>query len=84
MNPSRTLPGDLTSRNGITRDSLIDWAAVRASLESDGIAITPPLLNEAECREVRSWFDEPERFRSTVIMTWVPRNSAHLESRLWF
>lgn len=41
---------------------------MRSSLEGDGIALTPPLLDEAECQEVRGWFGQPERFRSTVVM----------------
>ena len=41
---------------------------MRAGLESDGIALTPPLLNEAECQEIRSWFGDTARFRNTVVI----------------
>ena len=68
MNSSANLSGDLLSRDGDARHGPTDWAAVRAGLESAGIALTPPLLGEAECQEVRSWFDDPARFRSTVVM----------------
>jgi hypothetical protein len=62
MKPS--LSGDLVSQRGAAR-RLIDWATVRADLENGGIALTPPLLSETECREVRGWFDDPARFRRT-------------------
>jgi hypothetical protein len=68
MNSSASLSGGLVSPDGDARHRLIGWAAMRASLESEGIALTPPLLSEAECQEVRSWFDDAGRFRSTVVM----------------
>jgi hypothetical protein len=67
MNSGASLFGDLVSRDGDVGRRLI-WAAVRAGLESDGIALTPPLLSEAECQEIRSWFDDAARFRSTAVM----------------
>lgn len=68
MNSSASLPGNLVSRDGGARHGLADSAAVRAGLESDGIALTPPLLNEAECQEIRSWFGDTARFRNTVVV----------------
>ena len=68
MNPPATLFDDLASLDSAAQHGRGDWAAVRAGLESDGIALTPPLLSEAECREARAWFDDPGRFRSTVVM----------------
>ena len=59
---------DLAAAGGGDRSDLIDCAAVRASLENDGIALTPPLLSEAECREIRGWFADAARFRGTVVM----------------
>jgi hypothetical protein len=44
------------------------WAQVRAALDSDGVAVTGPLLSADECAQVVSWFDDPTRFRSTVVM----------------
>jgi len=68
MNPPATLFDDLASLDSAAQHGMGDWAAVRAGLESDGIALTPPLLSEAQCREARAWFDDLERFRSTVVM----------------
>ncbi len=68
MSPAARLVDDITPPAGGTRDDGPDWAGVRASLDSEGIALTPPLLTEAECEEVRGWLGDPERFRSTVVM----------------
>jgi uncharacterized protein len=68
MSPDASLFDDITPPAGGTLDDGPDWAGVRASLDSEGIALTPPLLTEAECEEVRGWFGDPERFRSTVVM----------------
>jgi len=38
---------------GGTLDDGPGWAGVRASLDSEGIALTPPLLTGAECEEAR-------------------------------
>ena len=67
MSPDASLFDDITPPVGGTLDGP-DWPGVRASLDSEGIALTPPLLTEAECEEVRGWFGDPERFRSTVVM----------------
>jgi hypothetical protein len=67
LNPAASLFDDLAS-DGDARHAPGDWAAVRARLDSDGIAVTPPLLSEAECQQARAWFGDPERFRSTVVM----------------
>jgi hypothetical protein len=68
MNSRASLSGNLVSRDGGARHGLADSAAVRAGLESAGIALTPPLLNEAECQEIRSWFGDTARFRNTVVI----------------
>ena len=68
MSPDASLFDDITPPAGGTLNDGPDWAGVRASLDSEGIALTPPLLTEAECEEVRGWFGDPERFRSTVVM----------------
>jgi hypothetical protein len=41
MTPSASLSGDLVSWASDPRCRLVDWAAVRADLDSDGIALTP-------------------------------------------
>lgn len=68
MNLSASLFDDPVSQDDDDRHNLIDVTAVRASLEKDGIALTSPLLSEAECHEVRGWFEDTARFRSTVVM----------------
>ncbi|HEY1669707.1 MAG TPA: 2OG-Fe(II) oxygenase [Trebonia sp.] len=68
MDPAASLFDNPVSAGGDAQQGLRGWAAVRARLESDGIALTPPLLSEAECREARAWFGDQGRFRSTVVM----------------
>ena len=68
MSPDASLFDGITPPAGGTLDDGPDWAGVRVSLDSEGIALTPPLLTGAECEEVRGWFGDPERFRSTVVM----------------
>jgi hypothetical protein len=55
----------LTSTAALTA---LDWEAIEGSLERSGFAVTPPILTAQECAEVAGWFDEDERFRSTVVM----------------
>lgn len=45
-----------------------DWTD---ELDRTGVARTGPLLTPDECAEVAAWFDEPARFRSTVVMNRV-------------
>jgi hypothetical protein len=52
----------------IERIDEIDWDAVRASLDEDGVAILPGLLPDSTARELAAIYDEPERFRSRVTM----------------
>lgn len=51
MTPDASLFDELDFQEADAPDGSIDWAAMRASLEGDGIALTPPPLSEAECRE---------------------------------
>jgi len=46
----------------------LDWTELGQRLDTDGIAITPPLLTPDQCAEVAGWFDTDELFRSTVVM----------------
>jgi hypothetical protein len=39
-----------------------------ASLDRDGYAVLPNLLNEAACRDLVALYDDRERFRSRVVM----------------
>jgi hypothetical protein len=54
MNQPLSLFDDLASADGDAQQSPGGWAAVSVRLDSDGIALTPPLLSEAECREARA------------------------------
>ncbi|MDJ0343028.1 2OG-Fe(II) oxygenase [Streptomyces sp. H10-C2] len=50
------------------RVAAADWPAVAAQLDTQGCALTPPLLTHDECRTLTALYDEAERFRSTVDM----------------
>jgi hypothetical protein len=45
-----------------------DWKQLTAELDEVGCALTPPLLTEAQCREISGLYDEVQRFRATVDM----------------
>ena len=45
----------------------LDWAALTASLDERGFAVTPPVLSADECRELAALFDG-DGFRSTIDM----------------
>ncbi|MEU0090313.1 2OG-Fe(II) oxygenase [Kribbella sp. NPDC006257] len=45
-----------------------DWKQLTAELDEAGCALTPPLLTEAQCREVSGLYDEVQRFRATIDM----------------
>jgi hypothetical protein len=53
MSPDASLFDDIMPPAGGTLDDGPGWAGVRASLDSEGIALTPPLLTGAECEEAR-------------------------------
>lgn len=46
----------------------LDWAVLAADLDTDGYAVTPPLLRAGECRQLIGLFDQDDCFRSTVDM----------------
>jgi uncharacterized protein len=46
----------------------LDWPALYAELCREGVALTPALLDRAQCEEVIATLDEPDLFRSTVVM----------------
>ncbi len=45
-----------------------DWPDVERGLDSDGVAVTAPLLSPAQCADLTAMFDDDARFRSTVVM----------------
>ena len=49
------------------RIDALDWAALTASLDERGFAVTPPVLSADECRELAALFDG-DGFRSTIDM----------------
>lgn len=46
----------------------MDWARVGAELDEAGVARLGPLLTPAECRALAALYEEPDRFRSRVVM----------------
>jgi hypothetical protein len=46
----------------------IDWTSAADALDAQGWAMLPGLLDSAACREVAALYDDPQRFRSQVIM----------------
>jgi hypothetical protein len=56
---------DVASMGGVEP---IDGVTLAARLDADGVAVVPGLLGDDECADVRSWFDDDTRFRSTVVM----------------
>src|SRR3954451_12436229 len=52
----------------VARLSELDWAAIGDELDRWGFAVTPPLLDEGQCRELSELFEVDDTFRSTVVM----------------
>jgi hypothetical protein len=50
------------------RVASIDWARVGASLDAEGSAIAPGLLERAECEAVAAMYAQERLFRSRVVM----------------
>jgi uncharacterized protein len=46
----------------------VDWDDVAARLDRDGFAMTAPLLDPDQCRQMIDVFDDPDAFRSTIDM----------------
>ena len=46
----------------------LDWPALAAELDAEGVALTPPLLTPEQCAWLRESYDAPGLFRSTVTM----------------
>ena len=54
---------------GVARLSELDWPALGEELDRWGFAVTPPLLDEEQCRELSDLFEVDEAFRSTIVMS---------------
>ena len=50
------------------RIAAIDWPAVQASLDAEGWAVVPGLLDDGECAALAARYDAPDGFRSHVHM----------------
>jgi hypothetical protein len=48
---------------------LIDWNTVETSLNADGFARIPPLLDSQACEALASFYESEARFRSCIDMT---------------
>jgi hypothetical protein len=46
----------------------VEWPRIHAELDARGFAVARALLNPEECGELVALYDEPERFRSRVVM----------------
>lgn len=45
-----------------------DWLDLGTQLDAFGCAVIPGLLDPAQCEQAAAWYDEPQRFRSRVVM----------------
>jgi hypothetical protein len=54
---------------GVARLSELDWPALGEELDRWGFAVTPPLLDEEQCRELAELFEVDDAFRSTIVMS---------------
>ena len=50
------------------RCAALDWASLSAALDTDGYAITSPVLSARECTTLARLFAQERRFRTTVDM----------------
>ncbi|MEU6386592.1 2OG-Fe(II) oxygenase [Streptomyces bauhiniae] len=70
--PPRTPPPSGVSARiagtGLPALPALDWAALAAELDEEGVALTPPLLTPGQCADLRAMFDDVALFRSTVTM----------------
>ena len=51
------------------RLAALDWARIRASLDTDGCALTGHVLSPQECEALAASYRDDERFRSRIVMT---------------
>lgn len=50
------------------RLALVDWRAISASLDAEGWAVLPALIDNSECDGIAALYDGDEGFRSRVVM----------------
>ncbi|MFH8989754.1 2OG-Fe(II) oxygenase [Streptomyces sp. NPDC017940] len=51
-----------------SRVAATDWTALATELDVHGCALTPPLLDPAQCRAIAALYEDTSLFRSTVDM----------------
>jgi hypothetical protein len=61
----------LSTTNIAQRVHELDWSRIYRDLDERGYALTPRILSEAECEELRSLFSEEDRFRNVIDMRQV-------------
>lgn len=49
-------------------DAALDWPRIAADLNAQGWAMTDPLLTPATCKTLQTLYDQPQRFRSRIVM----------------
>jgi hypothetical protein len=54
---------------GVVGVSDLDWFTLGDELDRWGYAVTSPLLDEEQCRELADLFEVDEDFRSTIVMS---------------
>ena len=54
---------------GVVGVSDLDWPALGDELDRWGFVVTPPLLDENQCRELADLFEVDDAFRSTIVMS---------------
>ncbi|MED1952627.1 2OG-Fe(II) oxygenase [Brevibacillus centrosporus] len=50
------------------RIAALDWESLQQSLDEQGYAVLPPLLNERECHKMIESYQNPALFRNTIDM----------------
>jgi len=50
------------------RVAVLDWSEIHRLLDSDGFAVTPPILTAVECERLSAMYGAGERFRSSIDM----------------
>ena len=63
-----TNPIDAAARRCALRVDALDWPAAGAALDAEGATVLPGLLTPSECEAAAALYDQPERFRSRVVM----------------
>lgn len=50
------------------RISALDWESLQQTLDEQGFAVLPPLLDADECQRMMETYEQPAHFRSTIDM----------------